>query len=51
MKSIVRITLPNMAAVLTKYLLNFVSQYKITFYTSVALGVIRLAIAFQWNVK
>jgi hypothetical protein len=34
-----------------KYLLSFVSWFKITFYAPVAPGIILPAIVFQWNVK
>jgi len=45
------ISLPKFTAVLAKYLLSFVSWFKITFYASVAPGIIVPAIVFQWNVK
>lgn len=50
MKSIMKSSLPNMA-VLAKCLLSFASRFKITFYASVASGVILPATALQWNVK
>jgi hypothetical protein len=46
-----KISLPTLAAILAKYLLSFVSWFKITFYASVTPGVILPAIVFQWNVK
>lgn len=50
MKSIMKSSPPNMAVV-AKCLLSFVSQFKITFYASVAPGRILPTTAFQWNVK
>lgn len=51
MKSIMKSSLPNMAVLLAKCLLSFASRFKITFYASVAPGVILPASAPRWNVK
>jgi len=45
------ISLSKFTAVLAKYLLSFAFWFKITFYASVAPGIILPAIVFQWNVK